>query len=170
MMQMRKNKGPTCSSGKGNGKQRQKSFYNRGKAKTCRKGWGEMTRLFCVCVKERKQVNSEFDSLVEFKADGLGRTRDKGCDKQQPLRWGRHSYRLWVVGKCTGSVRVWKQKNESSAWAFCESLQFFETIHKNLTVVVSREVNWEAEKDDFSCYTHSYLLNLELMCRTTYHN
>lgn len=49
-----------------------------------------MTGLF-VCVKERKQVNPEFDGLVEFKVDELGRTRDKGCDKQQPRRWGWHS-------------------------------------------------------------------------------
>lgn len=36
----------------------------------------EMTGV--LCVKERGQVNPEFDSLVELKMDGLGKTWDKG--------------------------------------------------------------------------------------------
>lgn len=31
-----------------------------------------------LCIKERKQLNPEFDSLVELKMDGLDKTWDKG--------------------------------------------------------------------------------------------
>lgn len=70
MVQMRRNQGPI--SGRGNGKQRQKIIQQR-KSIDLGEQWGEMTGLYCV--KERGQVNSEFDSLVELKVDVLGRTK-----------------------------------------------------------------------------------------------
>lgn len=71
MVQMR-NMGLTWSIGRGDGKKRQKSVeekYGLGK-----KG-REMTGV--LCVKERGEVNSEFDSLVELKMDGLGKAWGK---------------------------------------------------------------------------------------------
>lgn len=76
--QMRRNKGPT--SGRGNGKKRQNIIQQKRKSIDLGEQWGEMTGLYCV--KERGQVNPEFDSLVELKVDMLGRTKDKGCDKK----------------------------------------------------------------------------------------